>query len=234
MAKNAERRSKMNKIEFELITHKHAFNPTFEEQKGMVKEILASYELNESLVGFTLSSFKYAPIKLVPCMDLHLKSPIVLVYDGIRKGFYFYTVVMEESLYTRRYTNDPLKEVNILEEIVKLIPSLDLVAWTFEGARFSFDKLNDFNSLCFGSLTLFRYHANVNHFHVTSITKILDMEFGIELGDIIVDKLKEMDPTLDCMNPEVDFTGIYELANACLPRLAYLKRRKTKVVTIND
>ncbi len=233
----------MNSTAFELLTKKHENNPSYDDQLKYVQDYLNNYSWSFVKEGFLLDSATKPSIRLVPCMDIHLKHPLVLVYDKGRNVFQFLSVLMSNELLHRRFTNDLKKEVNILQEIVACLVDgvdcdtiLDLVAWSFEGARFSFDKKHNLNDLSFGTLPLFRFHNNDNHPKVSLWVDYQDGQYGIELGDVLKERLEFYQrkvnnhplihqKDIDLLDSDTDYTGIYEYAISNIPRLAYLRRR---------
>ncbi len=230
----------------ENVAAKYAANPVFEERLEIVREYLQRFSLWQMVVGYRLfsGSSLVPPIRIVPCTDLHLKRPVALVFDNYRNTFSMYSFIMGDELYRMRYTNDPKKNVNLIEEIIASMnevlhedEQLDLIAWSFDGARFSFDKDNNYNDLLFGTLPVFRFHSDLNHPKVSIVIEYVDEKFGVELGDILKTRLSLYDRKMkgverdngdtpfEFFDPDVDHSGIYEIAFSCIPRLAYLKKR---------
>ena len=230
----------------ENIAAKYAANRVYEDQIEEVREYLQKFNFCQKLGGYRLftSDKSVPPIRIVPCIDLHLKRPVALVFDNYRNVFSMYSFIMGDEFYKMRYTRDPKKNVNLIEEIIASMnevlhedEQLDLIAWSFDGARFSFDKDNNYNDLLFGTLPVFRFHGDLSHPNISIIVEAVDEKFGVELGSILKDRLNQYDrKNLDLefgsgdklfrlFDPDDDHSGIFEIAFSCIPRLAYLKKR---------
>ncbi len=213
------------------LCKKHENNPTYDIQLDAVKKLLSHYGYSAVGMGYRLThEFSETPnMYLVPCTDLYAKLPVVLVYDLHRKQFFFYSVILFDAFSRMRFTNDYRTEVNILQELIGIITDLDLVGWSFKGAHFSFNKKHNFNDISFGALTLFRFHADVKCPKVVLGVEYMDDIYGIELGNILHTRLavyqNNPSETENLLSVERDFTGIYELAVGCIPRLSNLRKR---------